>query len=137
MEITVQIKEPRERFSHILPLLVRIQFNFLTIRTPHILNSAIEVIIFNSQLVFRLGQQLSKSMQLRYQVPTQPVFPQHINQQHMKYQQFQCQVMVTLVSHNGMTHSSTCTEILYPKSISILLMVIRQSRPTGTVAFSS
>ena len=65
------------------------QFNFLTTGTLHILNSAIEAIIHNSQLVFRLGQQLSKSMQLRYQVPTQPVFPQHINQQHLKYQQFQ------------------------------------------------
>ena len=53
------------REVHLQPLLVRIQFNFLKIRTPHILNSAIEVIIFNSQLVFSLGQQLSKSMQLR------------------------------------------------------------------------
>ena len=43
----------------------------------------------------------------------------------------------TLVSHNGMTHSSTCTGMLYPKSNWILLMVIGQSGQTGTVAFSS
>ena len=141
MQFTVQIIELREHdVSLILPLLVRNQFLFLTIRTLHILNSAIEVIIHDSQLVFSLGQQLSKSMQLRYQVPTQPVFPQHINQQHLKYQQFQRQVLVTLLSQTGMTHISTCTGMLYPKSNWILLTktsVIRQSEKTGNVAFSS
>ena len=96
MQITVQIKELRERFSLILPLLVRIQSKFLTIRTLHILNSAIEVIIHDRLLVFSIGQQLSNSMQRRYQVPTQPVFPQQINQQHLIHQQFQCQVLVYL-----------------------------------------
>ena len=38
---------------------------------------------------------------------------------------------------NGMTHSSICTGMLYPKPVLILLMVIRQSGQNGTVAFSS
>ena len=69
----------------------REQFIVLRIQTLHILNSEIEAaIIHDSQQVFSLGLQLSKSMQLRYQVPTQPGFPQHINQQHLKFQLFQC-----------------------------------------------